>query len=254
MTNEIPLTRRELRAVAEARRATWGHGRAIVSATSLLFVGSLLVGTSIPASALIGPPTPVAGGAGAPKVAQRLEIDAGAAASAAAPVTRDSLTVTSKAELARRRYAAPSYSYTVGSGAVRWPFPDVVPISDGWGYRPSPCIGCSSYHRGVDFTPGVSAPILAIADGVVSLSSADAYGFGTHVFIEHEVDGATVTSAYAHMQAGSTPLREGDVVKVGDLVGLVGTTGASTGPHLHFEIRLEGEQVDPFAWLTAHAS
>jgi murein DD-endopeptidase MepM/ murein hydrolase activator NlpD len=75
---------------------------------------------------------------------------------------------------------------------------------------------------------------------------------GIHVAIQHVIDGTVITSVYGHMQVGSMALHVGDVVFVGQPVGLVGSTGASTGAHLHFEIRLDGTNpVDPVAWMRA---
>ncbi|HEY8590453.1 MAG TPA: M23 family metallopeptidase [Naasia sp.] len=137
---------------------------------------------------------------------------------------------------------------------VQWPFAVTVPVSDGFGYRVSPCAGCSTQHQGTDFVPGSGAPVQAIADGVVRTVVESDSGLGVHVVIEHLVDGDLVTSTYAHLQFGSVPLSEGQTVTVGDLVGLVGNTGASTGPHLHFELRLGGTTaVDAYAWLQQHA-
>ena len=138
------------------------------------------------------------------------------------------------------------------TGAVRWPFPTRVPISDGFGPRVSPCAGCSSQHMGTDFLGGDGNPIYAIADGVVSLSAASG-GYGTHVYIDHVVNGQQVRSLYSHMRAGSTPLFAGQRVSAGDFVGLVGSTGNVTGPHLHFELTVNGTNVDPYAWLQANA-
>lgn len=139
------------------------------------------------------------------------------------------------------------------SSPVRWPFPLAVPITDGFGYRVSPCPGCSTMHEGTDFTPGVGTPIHAVADGVVRDVISSASGLGVHVVIEHFVDGGLVTSTYAHMQVGSVPLHAGQAVKVGDVVGAVGNTGSSTGAHLHFEIRLGGTKaVDAEIWLKQH--
>lgn len=131
---------------------------------------------------------------------------------------------------------------------VQWPFEVGVPVSSEFGYRTPPCDGCSAYHRGVDLTPGIGTPIRAMADGVVTLVNTDGT-YGEHIIIEHRIDGQTVESLYAHMLAGSTALKLGQQVKVGDTVGLVGNTGLSTGAHLHFEIRPDGEPVDPFLWL-----
>jgi murein DD-endopeptidase MepM/ murein hydrolase activator NlpD len=140
-------------------------------------------------------------------------------------------------------------------GAIQWPFPVGVPISDGFGARESPGGIGSTDHKGVDFAPGQGTPIQSIADGVVSsVQPYDNSGLGVHVIIDHVVDGQKVSSVYGHMLTGSVQVSEGQVVKVAQTVGLVGNTGASTGPHLHLEIRLDGvTPVDPFAWLQTHA-
>tara|TARA_Y100000780_G_C13358227_1_gene291763 strand:- start:174 stop:506 length:333 start_codon:yes stop_codon:yes gene_type:complete len=103
-------------------------------------------------------------------------------------------------------------------------------------------------HRGIDLLPGAGTPIYAIADGVVS-GYQEGWGYGTHVFIDHTIDGQSVTSLYAHMQTGSSPLSPGDTVAVGDFIGLVGATGAVTAPHLHLEIRVDGVAINPLPWL-----
>ena len=168
-------------------------------------------------------------------------------------ISRESWSVTSYAEVLRSRYGGRSYNYTVGSGgAIRWPFPVAVPISSGFGTRIAPCRSCSSYHRGVDFLPGNGAPAYAMASGVVTQSEYSG-GYGQHVYIEHQIGGQSVITVYAHLQRDSSPLRVGDAISVGDFVGLVGNTGQSTGPHLHFEVRVDGVYVDPFAYLTANA-
>ncbi len=168
-------------------------------------------------------------------------------------INRESWSVTSYAEVLRSRYGGRSFNYTVNnSGAIRWPFPTAVPISSGFGNRIAPCRYCSSYHRGVDFVPGRGAPPYAMANGVVTQSEFSG-GYGQHVYIEHQINGQSVLTVYAHLQRDSSPLRVGDQVSAGDFVGLVGNTGISTGPHLHFEVRIDGVYVDPFAFLTANA-
>lgn len=111
---------------------------------------------------------------------------------------------------------------------MQWPFRVGVPVSSGFGYRVPPCGSCSSYHRGVDLTPGIGTPIQAMADGVVTVATSDGT-YGEYVVIEHLIDGQRVESLYAHMLSGSTAVQVGQQVKVGELVGLVGNTGLSTG-------------------------
>jgi murein DD-endopeptidase MepM/ murein hydrolase activator NlpD len=139
--------------------------------------------------------------------------------------------------------------------AVRWPFAGATRISDGYGPRAAPCGGCSTFHDGLDMNPGVGTPIGAVADGVVSSVTAfDDGGLGVHVMVDHVVAGQRVTSTYGHMLAGSAAVTAGQSVIAGQLLGAVGSTGQSTGAHLHLEIHLDGvTAIDPYGWLTQHA-
>lgn len=231
----------------------------------MLAAAALLVGTSVPATALFDPDAPPVSTAMASLATngtaadvempegQVVEVEAGGELTATV-ASRDEWSVTSYAEMLRLKYGSRDFSYsTSGSGAVRWPFPAAVPISSGFGERAAPCRYCSSYHQGLDFNPGSGTPIFAIADGVV-IQAEHSGGFGNHAIIEHVINGQRVTSTYAHMTTGSSPLVVGEQILVGDFIGTVGSTGTSTGAHLHFEIRIDGIAIDPFAWLQANAS
>lgn len=279
--NAAPLTRRELREAAERQAKSTSRssqrpsakpkkksaksrpprasqrkaqkqkaGSALLSVGAMLFAGALLIGTTVPANAFLSEasayvplgPTEKAPG-------QSLEVSDDAQMTA---TSRDSFDVISYADQLRLKYGNVSYSFTATTGAIRWPFPYPVPITDGFGDRPSGTSG-TSHHNGVDFVPGGGTPIYAVADGVVSVHTDDAYGYGNHVILSHDVNGMTFDSLYAHMLTGSSPLNAGDTIKAGDFIGLVGDTGNSYGAHLHFEIRISNIPVDPFAWLTANA-
>ncbi len=141
------------------------------------------------------------------------------------------------------------------NGTVQWPFAVGVHVGDRFGYRD--CAGCSSNHGGQDFNPGLGAEIQSIADGVVTLAEDGEGSLGVHMMIEHQINGETITSVYAHMQHGTMLYSVGDTVKAGDVIGNTGNTGMSTGPHLHFEIRLggiSGTKVDPLDWLNANTN
>lgn len=169
-------------------------------------------------------------------------------------LTRDGYTATSFKEQIFLRYGNRNFAFTNNpNGTIQWPFSIAVPISSGFGPRVA-CSYCSSWHKGVDFTPGVGSVVQAIADGVVSSVTASHGGFGNHVIIDHQINGQLVQSLYAHMLDGSMRVEVGQTVKVTDPVGLVGTTGASTGPHLHLEIHINGVAVDPFEWLKANTN
>jgi murein DD-endopeptidase MepM/ murein hydrolase activator NlpD len=171
----------------------------------------------------------------------------------AAIATRDKYYAISPYALAAERWSATDKTFTNNpNGAIQWPLAVGTPISDGYGLRVSPCAGCSTDHKGVDFTPGPGFPIQSIADGVVRQVIESNSGYGVHVIIDHPQLG--ISSLYAHMQHGSTPLVVGQVIKVGEFIGLTGSTGEATGPHLHFEIRINEVPVNPFTWLKANAT
>jgi murein DD-endopeptidase MepM/ murein hydrolase activator NlpD len=226
----------------------------LASIGAMLGVGALLVATSLPATALRGgPAAAVEIAAATPAQVKTQSLAVNKTVTEPAP-SRDAYTVVSLAQQIRVKYGNQSFAYTNDPlGTIQWPFPIPVPISSGFGPRTSPCSGCSSYHEGVDFTPGAGTPIGAIADGVVSqVSTTGAYG--NHVMVDHVIKGQKVQSLYAHMLAGSIKVVVGQQVTVTEQLGLVGSTGESTGAHLHLEIHLDGTPVDPFAWLKANAN
>jgi murein DD-endopeptidase MepM/ murein hydrolase activator NlpD len=132
-------------------------------------------------------------------------------------------------------------------------------ISSDYGWREPPCDGCSSDHRGVDFVPGNGAPIYAILDGMV-VESGFLGGYGYWVKLEHLVQNPENgkmqrwETIYAHMQENSIPddVKIGAVVKKSQILGKVGSTGMSTGPHLHFELIIEGEHVNPLPLISEY--
>ncbi|MDO9590597.1 MAG: M23 family metallopeptidase [Microcella sp.] len=139
----------------------------------------------------------------------------------------------------------PALMYPVGAGA---------PVGSGYGFRLAACGACSTNHNGIDWNPGRGHPVVAMADGVVSEIGDPRNSLGVHLTIDHVVNGQAVTSVYAHLESGSIPVRVGQEVRGGDLVGTVGTTGVTTGPHLHFEVRIGGQAVNPARWLAANGA
>ena len=261
---KLPKGARVAVATTATSRPTRGTSRArsigsrILSVSAMIFAGALAVGMSVPANAFNnGADDAVltqAADQSLPQQAQDGQSMAADSTVATPSAARDAYTVTSWADMLRLQYGTRDYAYELGdpNGPIRWPFPYAVPISSGFGERAAPCRGCSSMHMGLDFTPGGGAPIYAVADGVVVLHDDQLGGFGNHVIIDHGDllgNGSNIQTLYAHMQTGSSPLAVGETIEAGDFIGLVGMTGAATGNHLHFEIHVNGVQVDPFAWL-----
>jgi len=114
-------------------------------------------------------------------------------------------------------------------------------VSSGFGMRKHPVLGYSKMHKGIDFAAPEGTPILASGDGVIEVAGR-AGGYGNYVRIRHTADYAT---AYGHMQGFARGIKEGISVTQGQVIGYVGTTGMSTGPHLHYEILVDGGQVNP---------
>jgi murein DD-endopeptidase MepM/ murein hydrolase activator NlpD len=116
-------------------------------------------------------------------------------------------------------------------------------ISSGFGYRSDPFGRGRAHHLGIDIDANTGDPITAAAEGVVSFSGIRT-GYGKVIEIDH---GNGYTTVYAHNSANL--VRVGDVVRVGQVIGKVGSTGRSTGSHLHFEVHVNGRPVNPRQYL-----
>lgn len=128
--------------------------------------------------------------------------------------------------------------------------------SSGYGWRTDPMTGGRAFHAGTDFSAAEGTPIFAIADGIVSWAGPYG-GYGELVVIEHTIDGKRVASAYAHMWASGIYVSVGERVTAGQHIADVGSSGKSSGSHLHFEIRPGGSfepSIDADPWLTQHAA
>jgi murein DD-endopeptidase MepM/ murein hydrolase activator NlpD len=122
------------------------------------------------------------------------------------------------------------------------------PVMQGWissyfGQRTDPFNGRTAYHRGVDFAGPAGSQVVAVASGVVTYSK-DRFGYGKTVEINH---GNGYVTRYAHNQR--TLVTPGDTVQKGQAIALIGSTGRSTGPHLHFEVLRNGRAVDPMSFV-----
>jgi len=117
---------------------------------------------------------------------------------------------------------------------------DLERIASGFGYRIDPVYKIPKLHAGLDFAAPQGTPIYATADGVVTEASMSSSGYGNHVIINH---GYGYETLYGHMVR--IKARRGQRVKRGEVIGYVGSTGKSTGPHLHYEVVKSGAKVDP---------
>lgn len=139
--------------------------------------------------------------------------------------------------------AAPSGAHS--GGAVR-PVAGTIPTAGGFGGRSvAGCSACSTDHLGLDFAAGYGSPVLAALPGRV-VSAGVSGGYGNQVLLQHP-DGTQ--TRYGHLSRIGVTV--GQTVVAGQVVGAVGSTGVSTGPHLHFEVILGGTPVDPAPWLAA---
>jgi murein DD-endopeptidase MepM/ murein hydrolase activator NlpD len=130
--------------------------------------------------------------------------------------------------------------------------PTILPLKGlltaGYGYRQSPFTGVREMHEGIDIAAPHGTPILATADGIVTFVGPLS-AFGNVVFINH---GHGFTTFYAH--ASKVRVKEGQSVKRGDVVALVGTTGRTTGPHVHYELQVNGVTVNPMKYVVDQSS
>ncbi len=131
-------------------------------------------------------------------------------------------------------------------GELAWPLPGYATITSGYGMRMHPIFGVYRLHTGVDIGAPLGSIIVAANEGVVILSEYSS-SYGNYVMIDH---GGGVITLYAH--GLESWVEVGQEVKKGDEIMLVGSTGWSTGPHLHFEVRINGETLDPLPYITSN--
>lgn len=118
---------------------------------------------------------------------------------------------------------------------------DLTRVASGFGYRIHPIHKIRKLHTGMDFTAPTGTHIFATGDGVVENVVSSRRGYGNHIVIKHQFGYRT---RYAHMSKFN--VREGQKVKRGDVIGFVGNTGSSTGPHLHYEVEKDNRKVNPY--------
>jgi murein DD-endopeptidase MepM/ murein hydrolase activator NlpD len=142
------------------------------------------------------------------------------------------------AYLLRDTYVVEDYRH-LGKGKYHWPVPNFYRISSNFGPRGR------RHHDGIDIPAPKGTPIVAVADGTVVYSSNGIRGYGNMIVLAHEGEVFTV---YAHNKKNM--VKKGANVKQGQVIGQIGSTGRSTGPHLHFEIRMKSTVRNPAQFLT----
>lgn len=152
-----------------------------------------------------------------------------------------------KEEEARKKAEEAGKTYTVqnlGNIRFKWPCPGHSRITSGFGDRESPTEGASSFHKGIDISAPGGTDITAAADGQVVISTYS-YSAGNYIMLDH---GGGVSTVYMHCSQLLAGV--GDKVKQGQVIAKVGSTGYSTGPHLHFGIRSGGAYVNPSSYVS----
>ncbi|EDP61431.1 Peptidase M23B [alpha proteobacterium BAL199] len=131
---------------------------------------------------------------------------------------------------------------SVRKALMRTPI-DGARLSSGFGKRRHPILGYTKMHKGVDFAAPSGTPIMAAGDGVVEMAERFG-GYGNYVRIRHNSE---IKTAYGHTSRFAKGIRAGSRVRQGQIIAYVGTTGRSTGPHLHYEVMLNARQVNPMS-------
>ena len=147
-----------------------------------------------------------------------------------------------------KTYSSPVYGGSVTSRGFTWPTRGAYSISSYYGYR-NPSISGWGFHGGIDiirYGGSTGVPVVAAASGTVVTAYSGWSGYGHTVVINH---GNGITTRYAHMQPGSLCVRAGQYVYQGQQIGRIGSTGNSTGPHLHFEVLVYGRKVNPLNYI-----
>jgi murein DD-endopeptidase MepM/ murein hydrolase activator NlpD len=182
-----------------------------------------------------------------------LEAAAGASQPAAMPLLTDMLDRLSDQITSRERQLGALENVILTRELRREVYPQGRPLVDGFissffGRRVDPFTGYTAFHAGVDFAGAPGAEVVAVATGVVTWSD-ERFGYGNLVEINH---GNGYLTRYAHNSVNL--VKAGDTVQKGQPLALIGSTGHSTGPHVHFEVLREGSPIDPMAFINQNAA
>ena len=146
--------------------------------------------------------------------------------------------------------AAMDYSETyISSGIFCWPCPDYKYVSSDYGPRTAPTSGASTNHKGIDLAAPYGSAILAAESGVVTTASYSSSG-GNYIIINHGTDSSGNVICTVYMHCSALYVSEGDVVGRGQTIAAVGSTGVSTGNHLHFAVTLNGSYTSPWNYVS----
>ena len=175
--------------------------------------------------------------------AQIQAIEAAAAAARAAAEAAARAAAEAAANATNTDASSDTNTATYGGGPFVWPCPSSYMITSGYGGRDAPTEGASSFHQGIDIGCDSGASIVAAADGIVSFTGYFGGG-GNTVIIDH---GNGLSTLYMHLSGFA--VGQGENVTAGQTIAYAGSTGISTGPHLHFAVRVNGSYVDPGGYL-----
>lgn len=160
---------------------------------------------------------------------------------------RDEIMQTLEAAIAeekKRILAANGSLMAYDGGQFKWPIASYTRISSDFGTRPDPLLGINKFHSGIDLASPTGTAIFAAYDGKV-VAATYSSSMGNYIMIDH---GDSLYTIYMH--ASKLYVKTGDIVVRGETIAAVGSTGRSTGPHLHFSVRLNGEYVSPWNYLS----
>jgi murein DD-endopeptidase MepM/ murein hydrolase activator NlpD len=157
--------------------------------------------------------------------------------------TADASTAAPAGATAAPAGAADVQTFPTATGSGTLTLPVAGPVTSPFGARTSPTTGAQEFHEGIDIGAAQGTPIRAAASGTVTFAGQMS-GYGNVVILSHT---GGLQTRYAHQSAMS--VTAGQTVAAGEVIGVVGATGEATGPHLHFEVRLNGVAVDPAPYL-----
>jgi murein DD-endopeptidase MepM/ murein hydrolase activator NlpD len=230
-----------------------------LSMTAMVFVAAIAVATSVPANALLSAQdVEDRNGAAAQNLVTAQQNGQSVEASGENVVAgRDGVSVTGAEPVKAYVDFSSNRIFPVvpeSSGSILWPFPAPVPLTDGYGARANFWTWggwTGNFHSGLDFDVDYGTPIQSVADGIVVEVSSTLCGQA--VVVSHNVGGQKFDSEYCHMIYGSPNVIVGQSISAGTVIGNVGQTGMATGPHLHLEIHIDGNAIDPMPFLEAHS-